>query len=67
MKHDKSFYKELTGTNGFKWSFFDEGLHCLSKPSSKRGEYLYIYLKDEDIEDPVNLDLMTRKGISRVK
>lgn len=31
MKHDKAFYQDLPKVNGFRWAFYDNGLHSFTK------------------------------------
>lgn len=63
MKHDKEFYKALPVVNGFKWAYYDNGLHSFTKKTD-RG-YLECKMTEQDIEDPEEFKFMLSKGLSR--
>lgn len=63
MKHDKTFYQNLPKVNGFKWSYFDNGLHSFIKKTDKG--YLECKLAEQDIHDPAQFEFMLSKGYSR--
>ena len=69
MKHDKTFYQNLPKVNGFKWSYFDNGLHSFVKRDDLRAlagyNYLECKLTEQDIEDPDQFEFMLSKGFSR--
>lgn len=64
MKNSKQFYKDLPRVNGFKWSFYDAGLHCFTKGSNRDG-FISCYLVDSDIEDKTTFEVMLNRGLSR--
>ena len=57
FKYYKEFYKSLPCVNGYKWSFYDNGLHAFTKGSNREG-FKTCYLLESDIEDQKNFTLM---------
>lgn len=66
MKNCKSFYLALPKTNGYKWSFYDNGLHSFIKGNNRTG-YMEIKLKEEDIHCDINFHNMLTNNITRTK
>jgi hypothetical protein len=64
MKHSKDHYRAL-GVNGYVWTGWDgfTGLHSFQKRTSYG--YLELNVKEEDLDSPRSLDLMTMHGLSR--
>ena len=63
MKHDKAFYQGLPEINGFKWAFYDNGLHSFTKKTDQG--YLECKMTEQDIQDPAQFEFMLSKGFSR--
>lgn len=61
MKHDKHFYIAMPQINGFKWAFYDNGLHCFSKQVGNM--YASCYLTENDIEN--NFAFMLSNELTR--
>jgi len=64
MKNSKQFYKDLPRVNGFKWSFYDDGLHCFTK-GSNRGGFISCYLSENDVRELPIFEFMLSYGLSR--
>jgi hypothetical protein len=62
MKNSKTYYKELPTITGFKWSYFDNGLHSFIK--KVWAGYLEIKVNDDDIESGSYI-LMMERNFSR--
>jgi len=63
MKNDKRFYKDLENLPaGFKWSFYDKGLHSFVKKDSK--SFLECKVNENDIKTNNHI-IMIEKGITR--
>lgn len=63
MKHDKAFYQNLPKINGFKWAYFDNGLHSFIKKTDQG--YLECKMTEQDIQDPDQFEFMLSRGLSR--
>lgn len=63
MKHDKAFYQNLPKVNGFKWVYFDNGLHSFTKKTDQG--YLECKMTEQDIQDPDQFEFMLSQGFSR--
>ncbi|UHD87290.1 hypothetical protein [Vibrio phage D4] len=64
MHHDKSFYKQLEQINGYKWAYYDRGLHTFIKGDNRAG-YLHLNLSEADIANPAVYRQMLTRDISR--
>ena len=64
MKYNKQHYKDLPKINGFKWYGFDQGYHLFTKQLPEG--FANIKLLESDLDDPLNLELMLSKGITRI-
>ena len=63
MKQDKAFYQNLPKVNGFKWAYFDNGLHSFTKKTDQG--WLECKLAEEDIQDPGQFEFMLSHEFSR--
>ena len=64
MIHSKQFYKYLPKINGYKWVFFDNGLHFFTKEVNG-GYYKTIRLTEEDISEIEQFRFMLEYDYSR--
>ena len=49
MKYSKQWYKDLKLPNGYKWAFYDNGLHSFIKRNDKG--FIETRVNEEDIEN----------------
>lgn len=63
MKHDKAFYQDLPKVNGFRWAFYDNGLHSFTKKTDQG--YLECKMTEQDIQDPGQFEFMLSHVFSR--
>lgn len=64
MNHPKEHYKALEQINGYKWAFYDRGLHTFIKGDNREG-YLHVNLSEADIANPAVYRQMLARDISR--
>ena len=58
MKHSKKHYKELIVIPGYKWAFFDKGLHSFIKRVPNG--YLEVRVNENDINTGSHIQMMER-------
>ena len=63
MEHDKAFYQNLPKVNGFKWAYFDNGLHSFTKKTDQG--WLECKMAEEDIQDLNQFEFMLSRCLSR--
>ncbi|AUR81212.1 hypothetical protein Ares1_0104 [Vibrio phage Ares1] len=64
MHHPKAHYKALEQINGYKWAYYDRGLHTFIKGNHREG-YLHVNLSEADIADPRVYRQMLSRDLSR--
>ncbi|QNJ59150.1 hypothetical protein [Vibrio phage vB_ValS_PJ32] len=64
MHQPKEFYKSLERINGYKWAYYDRGLHIFVKGDNREG-FLHIKLSEADIANPAVYRQMLSRDLSR--